>query len=232
MAMAAAAQAGTHTTHTRAIQAMATDKTMVEVHTAHMSGQHQNEAAAEATAAGAAAEATAAGAASGHKPESVSAMNEATVKTVTKNEVVDIIRVLGYQAIPKDDEEFGEIIFSSSDGICWNIYLGHSGPFFDEIIVTLFSASKVSPIESINGWNLNSFSVASPEIDSETNQVVKNQDGTYPVTFSTRINLEGGVTMNHIQSRLNEWVHEIARLTKLENFIFPTPIKVTDNWSS
>jgi hypothetical protein len=39
---------------------MATDKTMVEVHTAHMSGQHQAEAAAEATAAGAA---------SGHKPE-------------------------------------------------------------------------------------------------------------------------------------------------------------------
>lgn len=60
MATAAAAQAGTHTTRIRAIQAMATDKTMVEVHTAHTSGQHQNEVAAEATAAGAA---------SGHKPE-------------------------------------------------------------------------------------------------------------------------------------------------------------------
>jgi hypothetical protein len=34
----------------------------VEVHTAHMSGQHQAEAAAEATAAGAA---------SGHKPENI-----------------------------------------------------------------------------------------------------------------------------------------------------------------
>jgi hypothetical protein len=140
MATAAAAQAGTHTTHTRAIRAMVTDKTMVEVRTAHMSGQHQAEAAAEATAAGAA---------SGHKPEKFTAVNEAIITTVTKSEVVDIIRILGYQAIPKDDEEFGEIIFSSSDGICWNVYLGHAGPFFDEIIITLFSASKVPPTESI-----------------------------------------------------------------------------------
>ena len=202
---------------------MATDKTMVEVHTAHMSGQHQNEAAAEATAAGAA---------SGHKPEKLTAVNEAIITTVTKSEIVDIISVLGYQAIPKDDEEFGEIIFSSSDGICWNVYLGHAGPFFNEIIITVFSASKVSPIESINYWNQNSFSVASAEIDGKTNQLFKNQDGLYPVTFSNRINLEGGVTMNHIQSRLNEWVHEIARLTKLENFVFPTPIEVSKKWNS
>ena len=202
---------------------MATDKTMVGVHTDHMSGQHQAEAAAEATAAGAA---------SGHKPEKLRAVNEAIITTVTKSEVVDIIRVLGYQAIPKDDEEFGEIIFSSSDGICWNVYLGHAGPFFNEIIITVFSASKVPPIESINNWNQNSFSIASPEIDSKTKQLFKNQDGLYPVTFSNRINLEGGVTMDHIQSRLNEWVHEIAQLTKLETFIFPTPIKVSQKWSS
>ena len=202
---------------------MATDKTMVEVHTVHTSGRHQAEAAAEATAAGAA---------SGHKPEKFRAVNEAIITTVTKSEVVDIIRILGYQAIPKDDEEFGEIIFSSSDGICWNVYLGHAGPFFNEIIITVFSASKVPPIESINNWNQNSFSIASPEIDSRTKQLFKNQDGLYPVTFSNRINLEGGVTMDHIQSRLNEWVHEIAQLTKLETFIFPTPIKVSDNWSS
>lgn len=202
---------------------MATDKTTVEVHTAHMSGQHQNEAAAEAIAAGAA---------SGHKPEKFTAVNEAIITTVTKSEVVDIIRVLGYQAIPKDDEEFGEIIFSSSDGVCWNVYLGQAGPFFNEIIITVFSASKVSPIESINYWNQNSFSVASAEIDGKTNQLFKNQDGLYPVTFSNRINLEGGVTMNHIQSRLNEWVHEIARLTKLENFVFPTPIEVSKKWNS
>ena len=202
---------------------MATDKTMVGVHTDHMSGQHQAEAAAEATAAGAA---------SGHKPEKLRAVNEAIITTVTKSEVADIIRVLGYQAIPKDDEEFGEIIFSSSDGICWNVYLGHAGPFFNEIIITVFSASKVPPIESINNWNQNSFSIASPEIDSKTKQLFKTKDGLYPVTFSNRINLEGGVTMDHIQSRLNEWVHEIAQLTKLETFIFPTPIKVSDNWSS
>ena len=223
MATAAAAQAGTHTTRIRAIQAMATDKTTVEVHTVHMSGQNQAEAAAAATAAGAA---------SGHKPEKFTAVNEAIITTVTKSEVVDIIRVLGYQAIPKDDEEFGEIIFSSSDGVCWNVYLGQAGPFFNEIIITVFSASKVSPIESINYWNQNSFSVASAEIDGKTDRLLKNQDGTYPVTFSNRINLEGGVTMNHIQSRLNEWVHEIARLTKLENFIFPTPTKVSQKWSS
>lgn len=202
---------------------MATDKTMVGVHTAHMSGQHQNEVAAEATAAGAA---------SGHKPEEFTAVNEALITTVTKSEVVDIIRVLGYQAIPKDDEEFGEIIFSSSDGICWNVYLGQAGPFFNEIIITVFSASKVPPFESINNWNQTSFSIASPEIDSKTNQLFKNQDGLYPVTFSNRINLEGGVTMNHIQSRLSEWVHEIAQLTKLENFIFPTPIEVPQKWNS
>ena len=222
MATAAAAQAGTHTTQTRAIRAMATDKTMVEVHTVHMSGQHQAEAAAEATAAGAA---------SGHKPEKFTAVNEAIITTVTKSEVVDIIRILGYQAIPKDDEEFGEIIFSSSDGICWNVYLGHAGPFFDEIIITLFSASKVPPTESIHDWNQNSFSIASPEIDSKTNQLLRSQDGTYPVTFSNRINLEGGVTINHIYSRLNEWVHEVTRLTKLESFVFPTPIEVSEKWS-
>ena len=202
---------------------MATAKTTVEVHTGHTTTQHQAEAAPAATAAGAT---------SGHKPEKLRAVNEAIITTVTKSEVVDIIRVLGYQAIPKDDEEFGEIIFSSSDGICWNVYLGQTGPFFNEIIITVFSASKVPPLESINNWNQNSFSIASPEIDSKTKQLFKNQDGLYPVTFSNRINLEGGVTMDHIQSRLNEWVHEIAQLTKLENFIFPTPIKVSQKWSS
>ena len=221
--MAVAELAGTHTTQTPDTKVTATDKTMVAVHMDHMSGRHRDEAAPAATAAGAA---------TGHKPEKFTAVNEAIITTVTKSEVVDIIRVLGYQAIPKDDEEFGEIIFSSSDGICWNVYLGHAGPFFDEVIITVFSASKVSPIESINEWNLNSFSVASPEIDSETNQVVKNQAGIYPVTFSTRINLEGGISINHIHSRLNEWFHEVTRLTKLENFIFPTPIKVSQKWSS
>ena len=221
--MAAAELAGIHTTHTQGTKVTATAKTTVEVHTGHITTQHRAEAAPAVTAAGAS---------PGHKPEKFTAVNEAMITTVTKSEVVDIIRFLGYQAIPKDDEEFGEIIFSSSDGICWNVYLGHAGPFFDEVIITVFSASKVSPIESINEWNLNSFSVASPEIDSETNQVVKNQDGIYPVTFSTRINLEGGISINHIHSRLNEWFHEVTRLAKLENFVFPTPIKVTDNWSS
>ena len=202
---------------------MATDKTMVEVHTVHTNGQHRAEVAAEATAAGEA---------SGHKPEKSIAVNEAIITTVTKSEVVDIIRILGYQAIPKDDEEFGEIIFSSSDGVAWNVYLGQAGPFFNEIIITVFSASKVPPFESINNWNQNSFSIAIPEIDSKTNQLFKNQDGLYPVTFSNRINLEGGVTMNHIHSRFNEWVHEITRLTKLESFIFPSPIKVSEKWSS
>ena len=221
--MAVAELAGTHTTQTPDTKVTATDKTMVAVHMDHMSGRHRDEAAPAATAAGAA---------TGHKPEKFTAVNEAIITTVTKSEVVDIIRVLGYQAIPKDDEEFGEIIFSSSDGICWNVYLGHAGPFFNEIIITVFSASKVPPIESINNWNQNSFSIASPEIDSKTKQLFKNQDGLYPVTFSNRINLEGGVTMDHIQSRLNEWVHEIAQLTKLETFIFPTPIKVSQKWSS
>ena len=221
--MAAAELAGIHTTHTQGTKVTATAKTTVEVHTGHITTQHRAEAAPAVTAAGAA---------SGHKPEKFTAVNEAMITTVTKSEVVDIIRFLGYQAIPKDDEEFGEIIFSSSDGICWNVYLGQTGPFFNEIIITVFSASKVPPIESINNWNQNSFSIASPEIDSKTKQLFKNQDGLYPVTFSNRINLEGGVTMNHIQSRLNEWVHEIAQLTKLENFIFPTPIKVSQKWSS
>jgi hypothetical protein len=190
--MAVAALAGTRTTRTPDTKVTVTAKTTVVVHTGRTTTQHQAEAAPAATAAGAA---------SGHKPEIITAMNEALVKTVTKNEVLEIIRVLGYQAIPKNDEEFGEVIFSSSDGICWNIYLGHFGPFFEEIIITLFSTTKTTPFENINNWNQNNFSLASLEIDNETNQVLRKPDGTYSVAFSTRINLEGGVTNDHIHSR-------------------------------
>ena len=221
--MAAAELAGIHTTQTQGTKVTATAKTTVEVHTGHITIQHRAEAAPAVTAAGAS---------PGHKPRNVETVNESIVETITKNEVTDIIRGLGYQAIPKDDEEFGEIIFSSSDGICWNIYLGYSGPFFDEIIITLFGSSKVAPLENINKWNLKSFALASLEINSKTNQILKKRDGTYLVTFTTRINLEGGVTINHIKCRLNEWLHEVSRISKLEDFIFLTPTKVTDNWSS
>jgi hypothetical protein len=219
--MAVAELAGTHITRTPDTKVTVTAKKTVEVHTGRTTTQHQAEAAPAATAAGAA---------SGHKPESITAMNEALVKSVTKNEVLEIIRVLGYQAIPKNDEEFGEVIFSSSDGICWNIYLGHFGPFFEEIIITLFSTTKTTPFENINIWNLNNFSLASLEIDNETNQVLRKPDGTYSVAFSTRINLEGGVTIDHIHSRFYEWIREVTQLATLKDFIFLAPSKVIDCW--
>jgi hypothetical protein len=44
-------------------------------------------------------------------------VSEITINLLTKNEVVEIIRCLGYQAIPKDDDDYGELIFCSYEGV-------------------------------------------------------------------------------------------------------------------
>jgi hypothetical protein len=147
---------------------------------------------------------------------------KAIVESLTKREITEIIRGLGYQAIPKADEDFGELIFSSNEGIRWNVYLGHSGPFFQEILITLFSWTTHDPVGFVNTWNTNNFVTASAP--GNENTVVPESDGTFLVTFETRINFDGGISVEHIRSRMSEWIHAVQEIAKLDDFVFLRPI--------
>jgi hypothetical protein len=212
-APAVAEQLGIRTTHTVAIRAMATAITQAVAHTVHTTGT---------MAARVAPAATAAGEASGHKAKSASTPMKAMVESLTRREITEIIRGLGYQAIPKADEDFGELIFSSNEGIRWNVYLGHSGPFFQEILITLFSWTTHDPVRFVNTWNTNNFVTASAP--GNENTVVPESDGTFLVTFETRINFDGGISVEHIRSRISEWIHAVQEIAKLEDFVFLRPI--------
>ena len=147
---------------------------------------------------------------------------KAIVESLTRREITEIIRSLGYQAIPKADEDFGELIFSSNEGIRWNVYLGHSGPFFQEILITLFSWTKIDPVQFANKWNTTNFVTACAPCNEES--AIPESDGTFLVTFETRINFDGGISVNHIRSRLSEWIQAVQEIAKLEDFVFLRPI--------
>ena len=144
------------------------------------------------------------------------------VESLTKREITEIIRGLGYQAIPKADEDFGELIFSSNEGIRWNVYLGHTGPFFQEILITLFSWTTTDPVQFVNKWNTNSFVTANAPCNAES--AIPESDGTFLVTFETRINFDGGISVSHIRSRLSEWIQAVHAMAKLDDYVFLRPI--------
>ena len=204
---------GTHTTQTADIRVTATATTPVAVHTVHTTG---------ITAAGAELAAIAVGEASGHKAKLDITPMRAIVESLTKREITEIIRGLGYQAIPKADEDFGELIFSSNEGIRWNLYLGHSGPFYQEILITLFSWTTHDPVRFANTWNTNNFVTASAPGNDDT--IIPESDGSFLVTFETRINFEGGISVEHLRSRISEWIHAVQEIAKLEDFVFLRPI--------
>ena len=214
-----AAQAGAHPTQIVDTQVTDTATTPVRVHTAHTTGPR---VARVEPAASAAREA------SGHKARGIGTTYMSMIETLTKKEITDIIRDLGYQAIPKDDEEFGELIFSSNEGVRWNVYLGPFGPFFEEILITLFSWTKVNPLLFLNKWNLDSFFTASTPCTDDTNQPEPESDGTYRVTFETRISFEGGVSIEHIRNRVNEWLYAVTKIAKLDEFIFLDPASINE----
>ncbi len=214
-APAVAAPLGIHTTQTADIRAMATATTQVVALTVHTTGTMVARVAHAATAAGEA---------SGHKAKSVRTSMKAMVESLTRREVTEIIRSLGYQAIPRADEDFGELIFSSNEGIRWNVYLGHSGPFFQEILITLFSWTKHDPVRFANTWNTNHFVTASAPCSDDS--TVPEADGTFRVTFETRINFDGGISVEHIRSRISEWINVVQEIAKLDNFVFLRPIAV------
>ena len=147
---------------------------------------------------------------------------KAIVESLTRREVTEIIRSLGYQAIPKADEDFGEMIFSSNEGIRWNVYLGHHGPFFQEILITLFSWTTLDPVRFANTWNTNNFVTASAPSDNDA--IIPEPDGTFLITFETRINFDGGISVGHIYSRISEWIQAVHEIAKLEDFVFLRPI--------
>ncbi len=214
-----AAQAGAHPIQIADIQATDTATTLVIAHTAHTTGPKEARAELEASAAREA---------SGHKARGIGTTYMSMIETLTKKEITDIIRDLGYQAIPKDDEEFGELIFSSNEGVRWNVYLGTFGPFFEEILITLFSWTKSNPLLFLNKWNSESFFAASTPCTDDTNQPEPEPDGTFRVTFETRINFEGGVSIDHIRNRINEWVYAVTRIAKLDKFIFLDPASINE----
>jgi hypothetical protein len=209
----AAERLGVRSTHTADIRAMAIETIQAVAHTVHTNGTMAAKVELVATAAGEA---------SGHKATSVGTPMKAIVESLTKREITEIIRGLGYQAIPKADEDFGELIFSSNEGIRWNVYLGHTGPFFQEILITLFSWTTHDPVRFVNTWNTNNFVTASAP--GNENTVVPESDGTFLVTFETRINFDGGISVEHIRRRMSEWIHAVQGIAKLDDFVFLRPI--------
>jgi hypothetical protein len=203
---------GTHSTRIPVIQATDTVTTRVATPTEATTGATAAEAERAVTTAGVA----------DHKAKAVRTRMKAIVESLTRREITEIIRSLGYQAIPKADEDFGEMIFSSNEGIRWNVYLGHHGPFFQEILITLFSWTTLDPVRFANTWNTNNFVTASAPSDSD--EVIPESDGTFLITFETRINFDGGISVGHIRSRISEWIQAVHEIAKLEDFVFLRPI--------
>jgi hypothetical protein len=203
---------GVRTTHIVVIQATDTGITRAATPTEATTGATAAEVEHVVTTAGVA----------DHKAKAVRTRMKAIVESLTRREVTEIIRSLGYQAIPKADEDFGEMIFSSNEGIRWNVYLGHHGPFFQEILITLFSWTTLDPVRFANTWNTNNFVTASAPSDNDA--IVAEPDETFLITFETRINFDGGISVSHIRSRISEWIHAVHEIAKLEDFVFLRPI--------
>ena len=89
-------------------------------------------------------------------------------------------------------------------------------------VLTLFSWTTTDPVQFVNKWNTTNFVTANAPCNAES--AIPESDGTFLVTFETRTNFDGGISVSHIRSRLSEWIQAVKEIAKLEDFVFLRPI--------
>ncbi len=92
----------------------------------------------------------------------------------TANEFLECLEKLGFNAVLKnfDSVRKGEcsyITITTDEDLEWYVYLGFTGPYFDEFEISTFVFSEENPHLEANNWHMNDrLSVVTVQYDQET----------------------------------------------------------------
>jgi hypothetical protein len=87
---------------------------------------------------------------------------------------LECLEELGYDAILKNldsvrKDECAYVTITTDEDLEWYIYLGFTGPYFDEFEISAFVFSKENPHLEANSWHMNNhLSVVTVQYDQET----------------------------------------------------------------
>ncbi len=92
----------------------------------------------------------------------------------TANEFLECLEELGYDAILKNldgvrNDECAYITITTDEDLEWYVYLGFTGPYFDEFEISSFLHTSENPHLEANNWHMDDhLSVVTVQYDQET----------------------------------------------------------------
>jgi len=131
----------------------------------------------------------------------------------TAAEILDCILELGYSARLRSVEigEFGEcasIIITTEEELEWYLYLGFSGPYFEEFEISTYVYTKENPYLEANKWHENNhLSVVTVECNSETGNP-EYEDGFFSLHQRMMWHMAGMELADDVRTALAIWEEE------------------------
>jgi hypothetical protein len=135
----------------------------------------------------------------------------------TAAEILECIHELGYTARLRSEEigEFGECvsitITSEEDLVCY-LYLGFSGPYFEEFEISTFVYTKENPYLEANRWHANDhLSVVTVDCNTETGNP-EYENGMFTLHQRMMWHMDGLELAEGMRTALVIWDEEYVEL--------------------
>jgi hypothetical protein len=154
----------------------------------------------------------------GSYPKSSAATRRPTISTpFTAEEILEYIHELGYTARLRSEEigEFGEcvsITITTDEELDWYLYLGFSGPYFQEFEISTYVYTKENPYLETNRWHANDhLSVVTVDCNTETGNP-EYEDGYFTLHQRMMWHMDGLELAEGVKASLAIWEEEFDEL--------------------
>ena len=135
----------------------------------------------------------------------------------TAAEILECIHELGYTARLRSEEigEFGEcvsITITSEEELEWYLYLGFSGPYFEEFEISTYVYTKENPYLEANRWHANDhLSVVTVDCNTETGNP-EYENGMFTLHQRMMWHMDGLELAEGVRTALAIWDEEYVEL--------------------
>jgi hypothetical protein len=135
----------------------------------------------------------------------------------TAAEILECIHKLGYTSRLRSEEigEFGEcvsITITTEEELDWYLYLGFSGPYFEEFEISTYVYTKENPYLEANRWHANDhLSVVTVDCNTETGNP-EYENGMFTLHQRMMWHMEGLKLAEGVKTALAIWDEEYVEL--------------------
>ena len=156
----------------------------------------------------------------GSNPNSLSTTRRLAISTpFTAAEILECIQELGYTARLRSEEigEFGECVsmtIATEEELEWYLYLGFSGPYFEEFEISTYVYTKENPYLEANRWHENDhLSVVTVDCNTETGNP-EYENGMFTLHQRMMWHMDGLELLDGVRTALTIWDEEYVELLR------------------